>query len=257
MIPSKLQFMPAQSPDTLAALRADIAEHGVQTPVVIDQHGRIVDGNNRVAIANELGIDYPTEQVHVAGDDDAEDRAIALNLKRRSITQAQMRDLIADQIARHPEMSDRSIAKRLGCSHPTVASVRRGGKSFQPDEASTAEAAQRARTIVATMAELENYLSAIIYFLASNGVDLMRVLRALQQGETAIQGIRPDESSVMFWNAAATHLFGRLRSMVLDEGFQRETSRQAEGPELLPLSESDACRLLAVLEDPRAEGKSA
>lgn len=246
-----LQFMPVQTPEAIATLREDIREHGVQVPVVIDQHGRILDGNNRAAIATELGIDYPTETVHVADDDEAEDRAIALNLKRRTISQAQMRKLIQDQIDRHPDMSDRAIAKRLGCTHPTVATVRRGGKIYHPDQMTREEAEKVTQELQAAVAEWEEHMAAIVYFLASNAVDLMRIMRALQHGElTLSQGFGRGDEERGFWAIAARITFGKLRTMVLDEGFQAETQAQAEGPCFLPLLEDNVVDLLGALSDP-------
>ncbi|WP_336652367.1 MULTISPECIES: ParB/RepB/Spo0J family partition protein [unclassified Leucobacter] len=245
MTATGLQFMPAQTPETIDALREDIREHGVQTPVVVDQHGRILDGNNRAMIADELGIEYPTETVHVTDDDEAEDRAIALNLKRRTISQAQMRDLIADQIDRHPEMSDRAIAKRLGCSHPTVAAVRRGGKSFHP-QMSREEAEERTRQIVEAVNGLYGDLFSIVYQLASNGVDPLRILRALRAGEALLKTTDPHET----WKILGPKIYEPLQDMVLDPEFLVEVAAHYAGPEFLPLEERVVVEMLGVLRDP-------
>lgn len=119
-----IQPMPDLLPEQLDALRADIAANGITVPVVKDQHDRILDGNNRAAIATELGIDYPTVTVTVADDSDAWDRAVALNCSRRHMTQKQVREVVAAEIARKPDDSDRAIAKRVGCSPSTVGKVR-------------------------------------------------------------------------------------------------------------------------------------
>jgi hypothetical protein len=116
--------MPELSPEQWDALAADILANGVLVPVVKDQHGRILDGNNRAAIAAELGIDYPVTVVTVANDQDAYDRAVSLNCARRHLNREQTRELIRAEIHRRPEQSDRAIAKRVGCSPTTVGSVR-------------------------------------------------------------------------------------------------------------------------------------
>lgn len=121
---SAIQPMPELSPEQLDSLRADIATNGVLVPVVKDQHGRILDGNTRVAIADELGIDYPVIAVTVEDDDDAWDRAVALNCARRHLNREQRRDLIEAEIRRRPDDSDRAIARRVGCSPTTVGAVR-------------------------------------------------------------------------------------------------------------------------------------
>ena len=61
--------------------------------------------------------------------------ARALNLARRQLTTDQKRQVIADQLRETPERTNRWVAKMLGVSHPTVASVRAEldavGKVFQ------------------------------------------------------------------------------------------------------------------------------
>ena len=74
--PPELQIMPTLDAATEAALRASIEANGVVVPVVRDQHDRIIDGHHRVAIATELGIDYPTERITVV------DETHALELAR-------------------------------------------------------------------------------------------------------------------------------------------------------------------------------
>jgi hypothetical protein len=119
-----IQPMPELDPEQLATLRADIEANGVLVPVVIDQHGRIIDGNNRAAIAAELGMDYPTTTITVEDDQDAYDRAIGLNCARRHLNREQRRTLIHSEIRRRPDDSDRAIAKRIGTSASTVGAVR-------------------------------------------------------------------------------------------------------------------------------------
>lgn len=123
--PGEFQVMPPLSADEYAALRADITERGVLVPVARDQHGRILDGHHRIAIAAALGVDCPTEVHHAAGDDEARDLALTLNLARRHLTREQRRELISAEIQTRPDDSDRAIARRLSCDHKTVGSVRR------------------------------------------------------------------------------------------------------------------------------------
>lgn len=119
-----IQPMPDLAPEQFDALRSDIEANGVLVPVIKDQHGRILDGNNRSAIAAELGIDYPVTVVEVADDADAWDKAVTLNCSRRHMTREQVRAVVAAEIVRRPEDSDRAIAKRVGCSPSTVGTVR-------------------------------------------------------------------------------------------------------------------------------------
>lgn len=118
------QPMPELTPEQYGALRADIAENGVVNPVVLDQYGRILDGHNRVQIAESLGIEYPTIVQAVESDEDAMNKAVALNCARRHLTREQQREVIRKEILRRPGDSDRAIARRVGCSPTTVGRVR-------------------------------------------------------------------------------------------------------------------------------------
>lgn len=109
-----LQPMPDLTSDQHDALRADIKRNGVLVPIVVDQHGRVLDGHNRSAIGAELGIDVPREVRRVADDDEALDLAVALNCARRHLTREQVREVIAGELRRRPDDSDRAIARRVG-----------------------------------------------------------------------------------------------------------------------------------------------
>jgi len=121
-----IQPMPELSPDQLDALKADIMKNGIRVPVVKDQHGRVIDGHNRAAIADELGIHVPVEIITIADDEAAYETALTLNCARRHLTREQIRALIGTEIQRRPGDSDRAIARRIGCDHKTVGSVRGG-----------------------------------------------------------------------------------------------------------------------------------
>ncbi len=118
------QPMPALTADEYAALKADVAARGVLVPILVDQHGRLIDGHHRRQVAQELGIDCPTEVRPVASDEEALDLAVTINATRRHLTREQRRDLIRAEIDRRPEDSDRAIARRVGCSPSTVGAVR-------------------------------------------------------------------------------------------------------------------------------------
>jgi hypothetical protein len=85
---------------------------------------KIIDGNHRKAIADELGYECP-EVVQVGlGEDEKRTQARALNLARRRLTTGQKRQLITDQLTESPGRSNRWVAKALGGSHMPVTSVR-------------------------------------------------------------------------------------------------------------------------------------
>ena len=82
------QLLPPLSPDEFAALKADIAKHGILVAVELDDHGHLLDGHHRVRAWQELraeGIRVPDfPRVIRAGLSEAEKRAHvrAVNLVR-------------------------------------------------------------------------------------------------------------------------------------------------------------------------------
>lgn len=109
------------------ALRDNIAVNGVLVPILVDSDGprrKIIDGNYRKAIAEELGYDCPEIVQGGLTEDEKRTLARALNLARRQLTQEQKRQLVADQLRETPSRSNRWVGKQLGAHHATVASVR-------------------------------------------------------------------------------------------------------------------------------------
>lgn len=183
---SMFQPMPALTPDQFAALREDVAANGVLVPVVLDQHGRILDGNNRVRIAAELGIGYPSTTVKIADDEAALDLAVTLNCARRHLTREQQRDVIAAEAARRPGDSDRAIARRVGCSPSTVAAVRRPvSKLDTPDPITREDAAAITTTIRQTAAQSIAGLQDVVDLLLGAGADRPSILLALLEGNAS------------------------------------------------------------------------
>lgn len=83
------QLLPELAADDYDRLRADIAERGVLVPVEVDEHGAILDGHHRRRIADELGIDCPTVTRTGLAEHEKRLHAVALNLARRHLTDAQ------------------------------------------------------------------------------------------------------------------------------------------------------------------------
>lgn len=125
------QLFDELSDEDYAALKADIAEHGVMVPVELDEVGNILDGHHRIRAWHELkaeGIelaDYP--RIVRTGLTEAEkrNRVRALNILRRHLTQDQKRRVIGEQLKDAPERSNRQVASELGVSDKTVGAVRR------------------------------------------------------------------------------------------------------------------------------------
>lgn len=114
------QLLPALTEDEYEGLRADIAERGVQVPVILDEHGAVIDGHHRIRACQELGItDYPREVRAGLSDDEKAALALALNIHRRQLSRDQRRELVGE--LRRMGWSTRRIAEAVGVSHMTVA----------------------------------------------------------------------------------------------------------------------------------------
>ena len=92
---NKYQVMPPLSDEEYEGLKGDIAENGVQVPVVLDADDNIIDGYHRVRAWQELNAEghdldpYP-EQIRSELTTDAEKRDLAwrLNMQRRHLNRA-------------------------------------------------------------------------------------------------------------------------------------------------------------------------
>src|SRR5690349_13351724 len=117
--------LPPLTPDQRIALRDSIRAEGILSPIVQDQFGAVIDGYERLAIANELGIrTYPCRTVHCTDERTRRHLRLQLNCNRRHLTRKQKRALITQELVECPELSDRLIASLIGTSHRTVAVVR-------------------------------------------------------------------------------------------------------------------------------------
>lgn len=111
------------SSEAYEALKQDIAERGIQVPIIVDKEGNIIDGHNRYRAAMELGIEVPFVVVDVQDDDERIERAIALNANRRQLTRNQIKSL-AKMLRRRGWTQDR-IARALGVSQTFVSKILR------------------------------------------------------------------------------------------------------------------------------------
>lgn len=125
MINAPYQLLPPLTEDEYEALKLNIKEHGILVPIEVDEEGNILDGHHRWQIADELGIDCPTNVR--PGLTEAEKRSLSrnLNLHRRHLNRMQKRTLIAEELTENPGESNLQIATRLGVSDVTVGKIRR------------------------------------------------------------------------------------------------------------------------------------
>jgi DNA methylase len=119
--------LPSLDSDLYNRLREDIRLRGIQIPILVDSSsGEVIDGRQRKRIAAELGIrNIPTLYVGCLSDSERVDLRFAVNLYRRHLTRAQMRELIAWSLRERPDQSDRCVARTHSVTDKTVAAVRR------------------------------------------------------------------------------------------------------------------------------------
>ncbi|MFF4403771.1 ParB N-terminal domain-containing protein [Streptomyces sp. NPDC001404] len=122
--PTPYQLLPPLSDEEYAALRADIAEHGIRVPIDVDEHGQVLDGHHRAWITAELGIACPRRVVAGLTEEQKRTHAIAVNVHRRSLSREDKRALIQRSLLSDPHLSDRQHAERTGSDHKTVATQR-------------------------------------------------------------------------------------------------------------------------------------
>lgn len=112
----KYQILPPLAHDDMERLKASIQERGIKMPVVLDEDGEILDGHNRVMIADSLGIEYP--RIVESGLDEHEKRIFVaeLNAARRQLTTAQ-KIMLGKKI--EPDIAARALKRQqvLGRTH--------------------------------------------------------------------------------------------------------------------------------------------
>jgi site-specific DNA-methyltransferase (adenine-specific) len=119
-------LLPPLTTEQRDCLRESIRAEGIHTPVVQDQHGQVIDGFERLAIAEDLGLrTYPVRTVHCPDERNRRHLRLQLNCNRRQLTRKQKRAVLAQELVRSPELSDRYVASLVGVDNKTVARVRR------------------------------------------------------------------------------------------------------------------------------------
>lgn len=152
------QVMPAMTQAARAALRASIVKFGVLVPVAFDQHGNIIDGHNRVAIAEELGVSYE-HTTHVVRDHEhAVELAATLNLDRRHMDEA-TRAQIARSL-RNEGHGLRAIGDALGVGKSTIERDLNEPPEADPDYQVSQDGTPDSDTECATDAETEHTIGS-------------------------------------------------------------------------------------------------
>ena len=132
------QLLPDLSAAEFASLKADIAAHGVQVPIELDETGAVLDGHNRLRARDELlaqGVkvpDYPRVVRRFKSREEKVGHVLALNLSRRHLTRSQRAELVAR--LRQEKWSHRRIAAALGVDEITVRRDLRGATNVAPSK---------------------------------------------------------------------------------------------------------------------------
>jgi site-specific DNA-methyltransferase (adenine-specific) len=122
---SPWQLLPPLTESEYAALKADIAEHGILVAPVVDaETGEVLDGHHRVKAWSELraaGVrvpDYPRDVRRFGSDEDRIGFLLAANLFRRHLDHKQRAAVVTR--LRERGWSLRRVSEALGVHHETV-----------------------------------------------------------------------------------------------------------------------------------------
>jgi hypothetical protein len=123
--PSLADLLPPLSFGEDERLKASLAERGyVGEPIIVDQHGHIIDGVYRNRHCQELRISCPREIRHLGSAWEKYELRVRLNCRRRQLTRVQKRAVIEIYLRCDPKINDKHLADILGISQNTVAEVR-------------------------------------------------------------------------------------------------------------------------------------
>jgi len=130
------ELFPPLPPDELKALGEDIKTNHLQQRAKVIRDGdkyALIDGRSRLDAIEAVGLTIkvfegssPNNKFFEVVDPDTDpfDYVMSMNARRRHMTGEQKRDVAAKLLQRFPERSNLAIAKMVGVSHPTVATVR-------------------------------------------------------------------------------------------------------------------------------------
>jgi Mn-dependent DtxR family transcriptional regulator len=120
--------LPDLGEDERLALKLSLKRHGQLLPLLVDEEGELLDGAQRLALLEELGIEPEKRVIDLSSEEDREatrrELSLAANLARRQLSHSARRAAIEAEILHDPARSDRLIGHALGVTGHTVASVR-------------------------------------------------------------------------------------------------------------------------------------
>ena len=123
------RVFPPASEEERERLKQSIDEVGLKNPVVIDEHGNIIDGHDRRDVCEELTVDWKANAIVKMGLSEAEKSALAieLNLWRKSVipNQKQKKELVEHYWQANPKVSENRIADLFGVSQSTANRIKK------------------------------------------------------------------------------------------------------------------------------------
>ena len=157
-------IFPMMSASELAALRADIAKHGLREPIILAE-GKIADGRNRYNACVELGVEPRFEAWDGIGSLVA--FIVSMNLHRRHLNESQ-RAMVAAKLANMrqgartdlqpsanlPEVSQPEAAQMLSVGERSLRSAKKVLTSGTPELARAVEQGKVAVSLAAIAAQL-------------------------------------------------------------------------------------------------------
>lgn len=105
------ELFPMMEAAELEKLAADVKDNGLAHPLVLDQHGRLVDGRNRQKACEMAGVEPATQTRHFADDAAVLRFVVGANVHRRHLSESQ-RAMIAAQVANLEDGQKKSDADR-------------------------------------------------------------------------------------------------------------------------------------------------
>ena len=107
-----------------AALKASLAEHGQQVPILVGSTG-LLDGKHRIHALRELGSSSILVQFVTDTDPETERRiSRTVNAARRMLNRAQKEALVRAELEHNWARSSRQIGLDCGCTHDFVETIR-------------------------------------------------------------------------------------------------------------------------------------
>ncbi len=205
-IAGKYQIFPSHAKNEFEKLKRSIAKDGVLVPVVLDQHGNIVDGHHRVLAWNELraeGVKLPNyvrSIRYLTGDDEGYELAVTLNERRRHLD-PKMRKAVARQL-RKRGWSLRRIAEELEVGSSTIRRDLSGVPGGTPDrieglDGKSYASSKRFEVSAKSQREADKSIAAIAKFdgnVPNRSMTPVRLQKKADEYEVRL-GVEPDGTS--------------------------------------------------------------